>query len=355
MLAHQKRTRSAKEIPEKVVPIEDRAIGLEAVIVIHSTALGPAAGGCRLWHYPDLASAHLDALRLASGMSYKNALAALPLGGGKAVVRAPDGSYDRQRLFAAIGRAVDDLGGRFVTAEDVGTTVADMTTIQRHTQYVAGLAARSDRPGGDPSPHTARGVFEAMAVAVEYRLGRSLADTTVAVQGLGHVGFALCEMLHATGARLMVSEPRTDVAAKAAHSFGATVVDGPSIYDAQADVFAPCALGASLDESTVARLRAKIVCGAANNQLANASVGEMLARREVLYAPDYLVNAGGIINVAGEYLGWSKAEVDTRVGAIAPRLKSLLCQAQQNGARPEYEADRMASAIIDAATNGQGI
>lgn len=205
---------SNPQVPERVVRFEDLSSGLEGVVVIHSTALGPAAGGCRFWSYPDRASAHGDALRLAAGMSYKNALAGLPLGGGKAVIKAPDGAFDREKLFAAFGRAVERLGGEYVTAEDVGTTVKDMTVVRRHTRHVAGLVAQSDRPGGDPSPHTARGVFEAMRVAVEHRLERPLSNVTVAVQGLGNVGFHLCEMLHEAGTRLVVCEPRSDVAAR---------------------------------------------------------------------------------------------------------------------------------------------
>lgn len=335
--------------PERLVRIEDLESGLEGVIVVHSTALGPAAGGCRLWTYPDHASACRDAVRLAAGMSYKNALAGLPLGGGKAVIRAPAAPFERAALFAAFGRAVERLGGEYVTAEDVGTSVSDMASVRQNTRHVAGLAAQSGRPGGDPSPYTARGVFGAMQVAVEHRLNAKLSDVTVAVQGLGNVGFNLCAMLYAAGARLIVCEPRADVATRAKALFGAEIAGCSTIYDARADVFAPCALGASLDYDTVPRLRAKVICGAANNQLADPGVGELLAERDVLYAPDYLVNAGGIINVAGEYLGWSSDEVDSRVSAIAPRLQDLLVRAQQSGERPECVADQMALCVIDAA------
>lgn len=341
--------RNYHQVPEQVVKFEDLDSGLEGVIVVHSTALGPAAGGCRFLRYPDHTSAHRDALRLAAGMSYKNALAGLPLGGGKAVIRAPEAAFDREALFAAYGRAVERLKGEYLTAEDVGTTVGDMSIVRRHTCYVAGLAAQSGRPGGDPSPHTARGVFEAMKVAVAHHLSRSLSEVTVAVQGIGNVGFNLCAMLHEAGAKLVVCEPRSDVAARAAASFGAEVASCSSIYSAKADVFAPCALGASLNHETVPKLQAKVVCGAANNQLAHPSVGELLADRDVLYAPDYLVNAGGIINVAAEYLGWSNDDVEDRVSAIAPRLQALLNLAQQKGMRTECVADLMAAEIIEAA------
>jgi leucine dehydrogenase len=336
-------------LPERVVKLEDLDHGLEGVIVIHSTARGPAAGGCRFWHYPDRAEAHRDALRLAAGMSAKNALAGLPLGGGKAVLRVPESAFDRGALFAAFGKAVEHLRGEYLTAEDVGTSVTDMASVRTRTRYVAGLAAQPGCPGGDPSPHTARGVFEAMEVAVMHRLGRALSDVTVAVQGLGNVGFHLCHLLHQAGARLVVSEARADVASRAAALFGAKVVHPDAIYGADADVFAPCALGAILDHETVPVLRAKVVCGAANNQLSDTRVGEMLADRNVLYAPDYLVNAGGIINVAGEYFGWTNEEVDRRVGEIAPRLGKLLERAKHEGARTEAVADRMAcDAIAEA-------
>ncbi|WP_328597963.1 Leu/Phe/Val dehydrogenase [Croceibacterium soli] len=332
-----------------MVPIEDRKAGLQGVIVIHSTRLGPAGGGCRLWSYPTMAEATDDGMRLAAGMSYKNALAGLPLGGGKAVLRKPDGDFCRQALFEAFGLAVERLGGRYVTAEDVGTSVADMALVSRRTGHVAGLARRANRPGGDPSPHTARGVFLAMRCAVERRLGRSLGDVTVAVQGLGHVGYELCRLLHAEGARLIVAEPRSDVAARAAVEFGAEVAGTGSIVDAAADVFAPCAMGGVLDSRSVPRLKASVVCGAANNQLADPALGALLADRGVLYAPDYLVNAGGIINVAAEYLGWATAEVDERIAAIPARLAEVLDRAERTERPTGDVADEMAREVLSGA------
>jgi leucine dehydrogenase len=330
----------------EVVPLEDRKAGLEGVIVIHSTRLGPAAGGCRFWSYPGLSEATEDGIRLAQGMSYKNALAGLPLGGGKAVLRKPEGEFSREALFEAFGRAVERLGGRYVTAEDVGTSVADMECVARRTKHVAGLARRADRPGGDPSPHTARGVFLAMRHAVERRLERPLGEATVAVQGLGHVGYELCRLLHAEGARLIVAEPRAEVAARAAVEFGAEVAGVSSIVDRHADVFAPCAMGGALDTRVVSRLKASVVCGAANNQLADPKLGALLAGRGVLYAPDYLVNAGGIINVAAEYLGWSMAEVDARVAAIPDRLAEVLDRAELTGRPPSEVADELARELL---------
>jgi len=334
--------------PEEIVPLDDPETGLRGMIVLHSTALGPAAGGCRVWRYENERGAARDALRLAEGMSYKNALAGLPLGGGKAVICQPAGKVDRPALFRALGRAVDALGGRYVTAEDVGTSVGDMLHVGERTRHVAGLPARPGMPGGDPSPWTALGVFRAMEVAVRRRLGAELGDVTVAVQGLGHVGFALCDLLHRAGARLIVAEPRKAVAARAATLFGADVMTSSRLLAAEADVFAPCALGAVLDKATVRRLRAKVVCGAANNQLAMPQQGPELAAQGVLYAPDYLVNAGGIINVAAEYLGWSETDARERVEAIGPRLAEVLDLAEANGTAPNQAADALARSIMAA-------
>jgi len=332
--------------PEETVRLHDPESGLHGLIVLHSTRLGPAAGGCRFWRYETDEAAWLDAVRLAEGMSYKNALAGLPLGGGKAVLCAPAGEFDRAALFRAFGRAVASLGGRYITAEDVGTSVEDLLHVAESTRYAAGLPAKPGQPGGDPSPWTALGVFRAMQIAVQRRLGRDLGEVTVGVQGLGHVGFALCELLHEAGAKLIVAEPRSDVAARAATRFGAEIMTSKALFEAKLDVLAPCALGAVLDATTVRRLRAKVVCGAANNQLATSGQGVELATRGVLYAPDYLVNAGGIINVAAEYLHWSEAEAHSRVEAIGNRLTEVLDLAESNGVAPHEAADTLARSII---------
>ncbi len=332
--------------PEHIELIQDAASGLKGVIVVHSTALGQAAGGCRLWRYGDDAALVGDALRLAEGMSYKNALAGLPLGGGKAVLQLPSGDFDRRKLFEAFGRAVAGLGGGYVAAEDVGTTVADMSAVRSVTRHVAGLANEPGRPGGDPSPWTARGVFLAMEVAAERRFGRSLSDMTVAVQGLGNVGFALCGLLNEAGARLIVADPRGDVAAKAACRFDAYIMEKSAILEAKADIFAPCALGGILDRATIPRLNAKLVCGGANNQLATPDDGDRLKAAGILYAPDYVVNAGGIINVAAEYLGWTHHEVVARVDLIGERLEDLFNLADVKGVATNHAADGMARALI---------
>ena len=328
--------------PEEVVTFHDKDSGASGVIVLHSTTLGPAAGGCRLWHYDDERSATVDALRLAEGMALKNALADLPFGGGKAVIRLPHGPFDRAALFRAFGRQVAELKGRYVTAEDVGTSVADMAEVATRTRHVAGLPISGEKPGGDPSPWTALGVVQAMRVAVRQRLGADLSDVTVGVQGLGHVGYALCELLHEQGAKLIVAEPRSEVAARAADRFGAMVMSSRALLSSRVDVLAPCALGGVLDADTVAQLRASVVCGAANNQLASEDMAERLAARNILYAPDFLANAGGIINVAGEYLGWRAAEVRRRVLAVGRKMGAVLALAEQNGITPDEAARAMA-------------
>lgn len=336
------------QLPERTVTLDDPVAGLSGIIVLHSTALGPAAGGCRLWRYPSQQACVRDAMRLAEGMSYKNAMADLPLGGGKAVLRLPDQPFDRNALFEAFGRAVEKLEGTYVTAEDVGTSVSDMAAVSTLTRHVAGLDARPGRPGGDPSPWTARGVFRGMEVAVARRLGRTLDGVTVAVQGLGNVGFALCGLLHEAGARLVVADTRSDVVDRAVEMFDAKAVPVDEILFADVEVLAPCALGAVLTGASIARLRAKVVCGAANNQLAHAADGRCLADRNILYAPDYVVNAGGIINVSAEYLGWALEEVAPRVDAIGARLGSLFDSADTLGVAPHEAANLAAQAIVAA-------
>jgi len=328
------------------VRLDDPEAGLEGVIVLHSTRLGPAVGGCRLWSYSDMTEATTDALRLAEAMTYKNALAGLPFGGGKATIRRPSGSFDRAALFSAFGRAVEALGGCYVTAEDVGTTPADMARVSGVTRYVAGLEAQPGRPGGDPSPHTARGVFRAMEVAVERRLGRSLADVTVAVQGLGSVGFELCRLLHAAGAKLVVAEQRSDVASRAVAAFGADLAGPHTILERKVDVLAPCALGSVLNEESIRHLKASVVCGAANNQLATLDDGMRLADRDILYCPDYVVNAGGMINVAAEYLGWDTQEVSRRIAAIGQTLGRVLDYGNAAGLRPHEAANALAREML---------
>ncbi|MCJ2182774.1 amino acid dehydrogenase [Novosphingobium sp. 1949] len=335
---------TTRSVPEECIRLEDKEAGLDGFIVIHSTARGPAAGGCRFWSYDTPEAAMVDAMRLAEGMSYKNASAELPLGGGKAVLRRPAGEFDRRRLFEAFGRAVARLDGRYVTAEDVGTGLEDMENIAHATRHVAGRTARPGFAGGDPSPWTALGVFEAMKAAAAIRFGGSLAGARVAVQGVGNVGGRLARLLADEGARLVLADIDTQRAQALASELGAEVASIADIAGVTADVFAPCALGGALDEAVLGVLKAALVCGAANNQLATPEIAEVLRARDILYAPDYVVNAGGIINVAAEYLGESEADVRGRVVAIGPRTAGILEMARAEGLTSAFVADREAEA-----------
>lgn len=332
--------------PMQSVRLYDPESGLDGVIAIHSTALGPGAGGCRFWTYPDLSDAVDDACRLAEGMSYKNALAELPFGGAKAVLRRPEGNFDRAALFRAFGRAIENLRGRYVTAEDVGTQVSDMQEVARETRHVAGLFPEGSQAGGDPSPWTAQGVFDAMQMSARQLFGTELRDLTVAVQGTGNVGAGLCRRLADAGARLLIADVDPRRRNVLATVLGATIVDTAEIALAEADIFAPCALGGALDGASVAGMKAKLVCGAANNQLASLEMADMLLDRGITYVPDYVANAGGIISVSAEYLKEDQANVAERVGRIGPRVAALLEQARREERSPAAIADEMAERII---------
>jgi leucine dehydrogenase len=325
--------------------VDDPQTGLVAVIAVHSAALGPAAGGCRFWRYPDKDRMIADAARLAKGMSYKNALAGLPFGGGKAVIQRPDGEFDRAALFAAFGDAVAALGGAYITAEDVGTSIADMQAIRSRTRFVAGLESAAGIAGGDPSPWTALGIFEGMMAAAGMR-GISLCGATVAVQGVGNVGGRLCRLLAEEGAALIVADIDEVRAATVARELGGRQVGIDEILEAEAEILAPCALGGALNDRTIPRLRAEVICGGANNQLEQERHGELLRERGCLYAPDYVVNAGGIINVSAEYLGESCREVEGRVRQIAPRLLQILRRAEETGLPSNRVADDLAQEVI---------
>ena len=335
--------------PMQSVRLLDPASGLDGVIAIHSTAIGPGAGGCRFWHYADIGAALDDACRLAEGMSYKNAMAGLPFGGAKAVLRRPEGEFDRVALFQAFGRAVEELGGTYVTAEDVGTSVADMQAVASQTRHVAGLDVAEGAAGGDPSPWTALGVFEAMQAAARQSLGAELSDLTVAVQGTGNVGAALCRRLADAGARLVIADIDPRRRNTLAAVLNAIVVDVADIAAVEADIFAPCALGGALDPQSVAAMQARLVCGAANNQLATPDVAELLRTRGIVYVPDYVANAGGIISVSAEYLGEDRASVAARVDQIGGRVAQILDQAKREERSPALVADEMAEAIIGEA------
>ena len=334
------------DVPEQFQMIDDRVNGIRGIIVVHSTALGPAAGGCRLWTYPGEPELNADAMRLARGMSYKNALAGLPFGGGKAVLQRPPGEFDRAALFLALAEAVERLAGQYVTAEDVGTTLDDMKVVRTRTRYVAGLEHVPGRAGGDPSPWTALGVFLAMQEAARTALGAELRDLTVAVQGTGNVGAGLCRLLHGAGARLIVADVDSSRAQGLSRELGASIADVDSILDAEADVLAPCALGGVLNTDTIPRLKVRLVCGGANNQLATGEDGRHLQRIGITYAPDYLVNAGGIINVAAEYLGETTEQVRERIGLIPQRLRAVLETSARSGESTQQLADAMAQHVI---------
>lgn len=330
---------------EKVVEVNDPETGLRAIIAVHSTARGPAAGGCRLWTYDDAAAARTDALRLSRGMSYKNAMAELPFGGGKAVIMGPVAPEKRDQIFTAFGRAVEALGGQYITAEDVGVGVSDMMVVARQTKYVSGLATEGS-VGGDPSPFTARGVAIGIEAAVKARLNRDdLQGVRVAVQGLGHVGGYLCQELHARGAKLIVADIHTARVVEMVERFGAEMGNVADILLSDADVIAPCALGSIITPEVAERMTAAVVAGAANNQLSVPEVGAVLARRGILYAPDYVINAGGIIAVSAEYNGGvDRAGIDAQIDAIGPRLADIFARAQSEKRLTGDVADTLARA-----------
>ncbi|ESQ82324.1 Leu/Phe/Val dehydrogenase [Asticcacaulis benevestitus] len=336
---------------DKVLMVEDAASGLKAIIAVHSTALGAAAGGCRLWAYDSGVNALSDALRLSRGMSYKNAMANLPMGGGKAVILGPVPAERREAVLEAFGRAVDSLDGQYITAEDVGVSVADMKIVARTTGYVSGLDAAVGKSGGDPSPFTARGVRVGIEAAVKAKLGRSdLAGIKVAVQGLGHVGTYLCEELFNLGAKLVVADINPERVEEVCNRFAAESVSVNNILLQTVDVVAPCALGGAISEDVASRLQATIVAGAANNQLLTAGAGRILGERGILYAPDYVINAGGIIMVAGEISGRNdEADILAQVDAIGPRLFDIFTKAKSANALTNVIADAMARDKIAAA------
>ena len=328
---------------EAVHHFHDRASGLSAVIAVHSTALGPAAGGTRFWHYADSAQAVTDALRLSRGMSYKNAMAGLPAGGGKAVILADDAATKTPAMLVAFARAVDALGGRYITAQDVGMSEADMVAFSTVTPHVAGLPGL----GGNPGPSTACGVFLGVKAAIKRALGRDeLRDVHVAIQGVGSVGGGLARLLAAEGARLTLADVDHTRAARLADELGAKTVSSQAILGVSADILSPCALGAILTDETIAALDVAAVAGGANNQLATDAQGAELFARGILYAPDYVINAGGIINVLRHLGQGGDAEVAARIDGIPSRLNAIWDESAATGVPPAQVADRMAQKLI---------
>jgi leucine dehydrogenase len=338
------------DVREVAVPgwervVEAREGAYHALIAIHSTVLGPAVGGTRLWRYASTDDALRDVLRLSRGMTYKSALAGLDAGGGKSVILAAAGIDDRASLFRAHGRAVQALGGAYVTADDVGTRAGDMDTVGLETDHVVGLSARS----GDPSPRTARGVFRAIEAAVRHRFGAEPRGMRVAVQGCGGVGRHLVAELRRAGAEVRVADVDAARAAAVAAEFGAMVVAADAIHAAEAEVFAPCALGAVLNAATIPSLRATIVAGGANNQLAAEEDGLRLAERGILYVPDYVANAGGVITGVSELRGRPADVAAARVDAIGDTVTRVLRRAEQDGVLPHVAADRLAEERLASA------
>ncbi|HJU77747.1 MAG TPA: Glu/Leu/Phe/Val dehydrogenase dimerization domain-containing protein [Sphingomicrobium sp.] len=331
--------------------VSDEKCGLKAIIAVHSTHLGPAAGGARFWHYARDDDALTDALRLSRGMSYKNAMAGLALGGGKTVILADSEGTKTPDLLHAFGRAVDHLGGRYVTAEDVGMSVTDMVEVARNTRFVAGLPNSESDVGGDPGPHTALGVFLGIKAAVKHALGKDRIDGLhIAIQGAGSVATGVALHACAEGAKLSIADVDEAKAHKLAEATGGQVVSPDDILGLEADVFSPNALGAILNEESIASLKVPIVAGAANNQLATPEDGARVQARGILYAPDYVINAGGIINVCTEYLGEGDASlVRERIEGIPVRLEQVWKESQASGRDPAAVADEMAQRLIGRA------
>ncbi len=341
---------------ELVQFVQDRASGLSAIVALHSTHLGPAAGGTRFWHYARPEGAMRDALRLSRGMSYKNAMAGLPMGGGKAVVLLDADRTRTPGMLAAFGDAVEALGGRYVTAEDVGAREADMVAIGERTRHVCGLPVADGNAGGDPGPFTAHGIYLGIKAAVAHKLGRDdMRGVHVALQGCGSVGGGAARLLARDGARLTVADIEPAKAEALAVETGGKAVAADAIMGTACDVFSPNALGAILDDDGIARLDCAIVAGGANNQLARREHGAKLAERGILYAPDYVINAGGIINVSLEYLGrrdgtpFDTAEVLRRIGEIPARLRAIWEESEAGGLSADVVADRMAQRLIGRA------
>ena len=331
---------------EQVSFFRDPGSNLTAIIAVHSTALGPAVGGCRMWTYESDTAAITDALRLSRGMTYKNAMAGLNFGGGKAVIMADSRTDKTPELFKSFGQFMNRLNGTYITAEDVGITTADMAIVNTVTDHVSGLEGKS----GDPSPLTARGTWQGIKAAVKHHLGRDdLQGLRIAVQGVGHVGYYLCELLHMDGVELVVSDVNQESLDRVQSEFNATVVSINEIYDADVDVYSPCALGATINDQTIDRLKCKVIAGAANNQLADDHHGQALLDRGILYSPDYVINAGGIINISLEAGDYSRDLAEQKVDNIYNTLSEIFTRSSSEGRPTNVIADEMAREIIHRA------
>ena len=345
---------------EQLTLFQDKNTGLKAITCIHSTVLGPALGGSRFWMYEDEEEAIEDALRLARGMTYKNSMAGLPLGGGKTVIigdakELRKDSVKREAFWRSFGRYLEGLNGRYITAEDVGTTTQDMVYVKMETNHVAGLPGRS----GDPSPFTARGTYRSILACCKHFYGvDSVEGKTVAIQGLGNVASTLCKYLHEGGAKLIVTDIDQEKVKDAVEKYNATPVGIDEIYSVECDIYAPCALGATINDETIPQLKCKIVCGAANNVLKNATIhGKALQDKGIIYAPDYVANAGGVINVAYEQVegGYNEVAATRDIDMIYGRILEILEKSKATGRLAHEIADEMAEARIEAIRNTKGI
>ncbi len=331
---------------EEVVVASDPSCGYRGIIAVHSTALGPALGGTRFWKYESDEAAITDALRLSRGMTYKNAVAGLDLGGGKSVILGDNRTKNREDIFRAHGRFVESLGGRYITAEDVGTGTADMDFVHMETEHVAGLKEKS----GDPSPVTAHGVFRAIQASAKQRWGSDdLTGKVVTIQGCGNVGRYLAKELHEAGAKLIVSDIDSERTARVANETGATIVLGDDIYTAKADIFAPCALGGIINDETLPMLKVELIAGGANNQLLEPRHGDKLEEMGMQYAPDYVANAGGVINVFGEVAGWDADRALRKADDIYETILTVFEIAKTEGIPSYVAADHLAERRLKSA------
>lgn len=332
---------------EELLFCQDKTSGLKAIIAIHDTTLGPALGGTRMWTYESEAAAIEDALRLARGMTYKNAAAGLNLGGGKTVIIGDPRKDKNEEMFRAFGRFIQGLNGRYITAEDVGTTVADMDIIYEETNFVTGIS-EAFGSSGNPSPMTALGVYTGMKACAKEAYGDdSLEGKIVAVQGVGNVAYHLLQYLHEEGAKLYITDINKEAVQRAVEQFDAIAVDPNDIYDVDCDIFAPCALGAIINDETIPRLKAKIIAGSANNQLKENRHGDVLHELGIIYAPDYVINAGGVINVADELLGYNRERAKKKVEGIYQNIEKVFAISKRDNIPTYVAADRMAEERIE--------
>ncbi|WP_307891961.1 branched-chain amino acid dehydrogenase [Bacillus swezeyi] len=332
---------------EQLVFCQDKQSGLKAIIAIHDTTLGPALGGTRMWTYENEEAAIEDALRLARGMTYKNAAAGLNLGGGKTVIIGDPRKDKNEEMFRAFGRYIQGLNGRYITAEDVGTTVEDMDIIHDETDFVTGISPAFGS-SGNPSPVTAYGVYKGMKAAAKEAFGTdSLAGKTVAVQGVGNVAYNLCRHLHEEGAKLIVTDINKEAVERAVAEFGARAVDPDDIYSQDCDIYAPCALGATINDDTIPQLKAKVIAGAANNQLKETNHGDQIHDMGIVYAPDYVINAGGVINVADELYGYNSERALKKVEGIYGNIERVLEISKRDRIPAYLAADRLAEERIE--------